>query len=128
MVAAWRRGERRLWWVEGRFAAVLATADAALGTAGTANEQAVGLGLPVVAFEVPPLYGRDYLRNQARLLGAGLLVAAPTPEAVARQLERALRDPGVRAAARAAGAERMGPPGASAALADDLAGWLAALG
>jgi len=128
VVAAWRRGERRLWWVEGRFAAVLATADAALGTAGTANEQAVGLGLPVVAFEVPPLYGRDYLRNQARLLGAGLLVAAPTPEAVARQLERALRDPGVRAAARAAGAERMGPPGASAALADDLAGWLAALG
>lgn len=130
VVAAWRHegGRRRVWWVRGRFAAVLASADAAIGTAGTANEQAVGVGLPVVAFEVPPLFGRDYLRNQARLLGAGLLVAEPTAEGVARRLEEALNDEEVRARARAAGAERMGKPGASAALADDLAGWLDALG
>ncbi len=127
VVAAWRNGERRLWWVRGRFPAVLAASDAVLGTAGTANEQAVGLGLPVVAFPVPPLFGHDYLRNQARLLGDGLLVAQPRPEAVARRLQEALHDEEVRRRARAAGAERMGSAGASAALADDLVLWLEAL-
>ena len=129
LLAAWRSsdGARRVWWLRGRFAAVLASAHAAMGTAGTANEQAVGVGLPVVAFEVPPLFGREYLANQARLLGHGLLLSASTPEAVAQQLERALTDPRVRELAAAAGAERMGGPGASAALADDLAQWLAAL-
>jgi len=126
LVSAWRAGEggAHVWWLRGRFAAVLASARAALGTAGTANEQAVGLGLPVVAFEVPPLFGRDYLRNQARLLGDGLLVCSPEPAAVAHQLEAALSDERVRELARAAGAERMGRPGASDALADDLAEWL----
>lgn len=127
LLAAWRseEGDRRVWWLRGRFPAVLATAQAALGTAGTANEQAVGRGLPVVAFEVPPFFGRDYLRNQARLLGHGLLLSRPEPAAVAAQLERALQDGNVRALARAAGRERMGGPGASDALADDLADWLA---
>lgn len=126
--AAWRAGERRLWWVRGRFPAVLAAADAVLGTAGTANEQAVGLGLPVVAFEVPPSYGADYLRNQARLLADGLLISEPHAEAVAAQLQLALHDEEVRRRARVAGAERMGGPGASAALADDLSDWLDRLG
>ncbi len=126
LLAAWRThdGQRRVWWLRGRFASVLASAQAVLGTAGTANEQAVGLGLPVVAFEVPPLFGRDYLRNQARLLGHGLRVSAAQPEAVAQALVTALTDERVRELARAAGAERMGGPGASAALADDLAAWL----
>lgn len=129
LLAAWRSfdGARRVWWLRGRFAAVLASAHAALGTAGTANEQAVGVGLPVVAFEVPPLFGREYLANQARLLGNGLLLSDSAPGAVARQLERALTDERVRELAAAAGAERMGAPGASAALADDLAEWLTAL-
>ncbi len=127
LLAAWRSvdGTRRVWWLRGRFAAVLATAQAAMGTAGTANEQAVGRGLPVVAFEVPPFFGRDYLRNQARLLGHGLLLSQPEPAAVAAQLGRALHDENVRALAGVAGRERMGGPGASAALADDLADWLA---
>lgn len=128
--AAWRRpaGGQRVWWVEGRFASVLASARAVVGTTGTANEQAVGLGLPVVAFVVPPLYGADFVRNQARLLGRGLLVSKREPAAVAARLVEALRDERVRAAAKAAGAERMGLPGGSAALADDLAEWLAGLG
>ncbi len=127
VLGAWRSeaGGHHVWWLRGRFPAVLASAGAALGTAGTANEQAVGRGLPVVAFEVPPLYGRDYLRNQSRLLGDGLLVSQPEPGAIAASLQAALTDPDVRARARRAGEERMGGPGASAALADDLADWLA---
>jgi len=124
VLAAWRRGERRVWVTAGRFPAVLASADAAIGTAGTANEQAVGMGLPVVAFPVPPFYGEAYMRNQKRLLEGGLLTCEPRPERVAALLELALDDPEVRARARKAGEERMGPPGASDALARDLAGWL----
>jgi uncharacterized protein (TIGR03492 family) len=126
VAAAWasRDGRHRVWWVKGRFPAVLASADAVLGTAGTANEQAVGLGLPVVAFQVAPFYGRDYLLNQARLLGDGLLVARPQAASVAQHLRLALQDQVLRKRAREAGQERMGGPGASAALADDLAGWL----
>jgi uncharacterized protein (TIGR03492 family) len=124
MAAAWRRGERRLWVTVGRFPSVLASADAVLGTAGTANEQAVGLGLPVVAFPVPPFYGEAYMRNQKRLLEGGLLTCEPLPERVAAMLELALSDEGVRERARRAGAERMGPPGASEAIARDLASWL----
>lgn len=126
LLQAWRAegGTRRVWWLRGRFAAVLASARAALGTAGTANEQAVGVGLPVVAFPVPPLFGHEYLENQARLLGDGLLVSTADPVAVAGKLQSALFDEDVRERARAAGVERMGGPGASAALADDLAAWL----
>lgn len=125
VVAAWRRLDgQRLWWVTGRFAAVLASAEVALGTAGTANEQAVGLGLPVIAFPVPPLFGSAYLRNQARLLGSGLLVSEADAGAVATLLRKVLADGSYRAAAQRAGAERMGVAGASQALADDLASWL----
>lgn len=129
LAAAWRSadGSKRVWWLQGRFAAVLASSSAAIGTAGTANEQAVGLGLPVVAFEVSPLFGRDFLENQARLLGSGLLVGRSEPNEVAARLKRALHDEELRAAVRAVGQERMGGPGASAALADDLAVWLAGL-
>ncbi len=124
VVAAWRRPQQRLWWVTGRFAAVLASAEVVLGTAGTANEQAVGMGLPVIAFPVPPLFGVAYLRNQERLLSGGLLVSNADADAVGALLRRVLADGGYRGAARKAGAERMGGPGASQALADDLASWL----
>ncbi len=128
--AVWRAqdGDQEVWWLEGRFASVLATAHAAMGTSGTANEQAVGLGLPVVSFEVPPLFSREFLRNQQRLLGAGLLVGRPEPAELARLLDKALHDEGVRAEAVRIGKERMGGPGASAALADDLAEWLGSRG
>src|SRR5690606_40457442 len=103
--AAWRRGPRRLWWTTGAFPAVLASADAVMGTAGTANEQAVGLGLPVVAFPVPPFYGAAYMRNQKRLLEGALLTTEPTPERISAMLRLALTDPGVRERARRVGAE-----------------------
>lgn len=127
VVAAWRRGLTRLWWVAGRFAAVLRSADLAIGTSGTANEQAVGLGLPTVVFPLPPHFTEAFVRNQARLLGAGLSVSRPDPADIAAHVLRTWRDEGARARAARAGAERMGGPGASAALAGELAEWLGGL-
>lgn len=123
VVAAWRSGATRVWWVVDGFADVLRSADVAVGTAGTANEQAVGLGVPLVAFPLPPDYSVAFVANQARLLGGGVTVATPDPAAVAGALTRLWRDDGARARALAAGAERMGPPGASAALAAELLAW-----
>lgn len=118
----WGRAGVRVAWVRDRFADVLTTADAVLGATGTAQEQAVGLGLPVVTFPVPPALGRAFLRNQARLLGPALeVVEDPGPGPLAAAVRRALDDPTRRAVARADGPARMGPPGGTAAIAADLA-------
>lgn len=117
----WRRGEVRVGFVAHRFRDVLASADAVVGTSGTAQEQAAGLGLPVVAFPVEPAYGRAFLANQQRLLGGALQVVAAQPTAIAAGVRRALADPEARAAARRDGPERLGPPGGTAAIAADVA-------
>lgn len=124
----WTRGEVTVSWVTGRFADVLATADAALGSTGTAQEQAVGLGLPVVTFPVPPVLGAAFLANQARLLGPSLEVAPRDPRAIADAVRRALEDPVRRAAARADGPCRLGGPGGTEAIAADVAARLAGVG
>lgn len=121
VAAAWRRGTVRVGWVLGRFADVLASADAVIGTSGTAQEQAAGLGLAVVAFPVEPEYGRPFLANQQRLLGPALEVVGPGPAAIAAAALRALSDPARRAAARQAGPKRLGPAGGTEAIAADVA-------
>ncbi len=123
--ATWTRGEVRVGWTTGRFADVLASADAVLGTSGTAQEQAAGLGLPVVTFPVGVAYSDAFLANQQRLLGDALLRAGATPAAVAAAVERALTDPSVRAAARRDGPARLGPAGGTVAIAADVAERLA---
>jgi uncharacterized protein (TIGR03492 family) len=123
---SWRRGGVRLDWLEGRFADVLRTADAALGTTGTAQEQAAGLGLPVVSFAVPPALGAAFLANQSRLLGAALEVVASDPAAIAAGVRRALFDPQRRAAAGGTGPARLGGPGGGEAIAADVAARLRA--
>jgi uncharacterized protein (TIGR03492 family) len=124
VVAAHRSGGVRVWWVRGRFADVLASAQAVVGTAGTAQEQAAGLGLPVVSFPLPPAYRPEYLRNQHRLLGGALRIVESDPETLAAAVRQALADGPHRAEARRDGPAAMGPPGAAAAIAADTVAWL----
>lgn len=116
-----------LWFVRGRFAAVLASASVVVGTAGTANEQAAGLGLPVITFEVPPDYGSAFLANQERLLGGAARVVESEPEAVARAVLAAGAGSAHLVSAARSGPLRMGPAGGTAALVADLAAWLGQL-
>lgn len=120
LVALLRRGAQRVFVLEGRFADVLASAWAALGTSGTANEQAAAVGLPVVAFPVPPLYSRAFLDNQKRLLADALELAPADAAAVASTIRRLRSDPERYRRAASAGAVRMGGPGGSRAIAADL--------
>jgi uncharacterized protein (TIGR03492 family) len=124
--ASWRRGDSRVWWLHGRFADVLASADAVLGTSGTAQEQAAGLGVPVVAFALPPEYGEAFLANQQRLLGAALRVVPDDLEALTVAVQEALADGPHRAAARRVGPQRMGPAGGCERIADDVVALLSA--
>jgi uncharacterized protein (TIGR03492 family) len=116
---AFRKGElilRR----DHAFAEVLRRSQAVLGLAGTANEQAVGCGRPVVAFAGKgPQYNPLFAKLQAELLGPGIEVTDGDPDQVAAAIARAF-EPARQDAARAAGRERMGAPGAAARIAQAL--------
>ena len=122
------------WQVElgwGQFAAILNRADLVLASAGTASEQAVGLGKPVLQLcGRGPQFTATFAEAQRRLLGPGVSCATGKPgssavlqataELAAQQLA-ALADPEAgprwRHQLAALGAERIGAPGGSAQIA-----------
>lgn len=111
--AALAGGARLAAW-DGPLGPLLRASYAVLGAAGTGNEQAAGLGVPVIALEA----GNDWYRmRQRRLLGDALLLVPSVPKAAAAAVAALLADPARLARMRAAGRERMGPPGGSAAIA-----------
>ncbi|MFN3145749.1 MAG: hypothetical protein ACE368_11095 [Paracoccaceae bacterium] len=112
--------------VKGRFADVLYASDMVAGMAGTANEQAIGLGLPLVAVPGQGNQGPADLRMKMRYYGPAALFAPREPDAVARAIRDVLSDPVRRREMAAAGRERMGAPGASAAIAARVAAMLEA--
>lgn len=112
-----KNGRQNVFIYEGRFAEVLHSSHLALGTAGTANEQAAALGKPVVSFPVPPLYTETFLHNQKRLLADALTVAPAQPKKIAEALERLLQNPSQPALE---GQQRMGEAGGAAAIVSDI--------
>jgi uncharacterized protein (TIGR03492 family) len=110
--------------VTDRFADCLHAASLAIGMAGTANEQAVGLGLPLIA--VPGLgnQGAAFVAMKAAFFGPAAVTVPRDPAAIASAAAALLADPDRRAAMGAAGRARMGPPGAAAAIAADIRGLL----
>lgn len=106
--------------VTDRFADCLHAATLAIGMAGTANEQAVGLGRPLVAVPGAGNQGAAFVAMKARYFGPAAVTAPRDPAAIAAAARALLADPARRVAMAAAGRERMGPPGAAAAIAADL--------
>lgn len=119
------RGEQRLQLHWGRFAAVLRGSDLVVSMTGTAAEQAVGLGKPVLQVEGEgPQFTAGFAEAQRRLLGPGLLCAAgrgdghlqASADLAAMALER-LADsrlgPSWRAELADIGRQRIGPAGGS---------------
>ena len=104
------------------FAEMVSRARVVIGLAGSANEQAAGLGIPVVSFvgRGPQTTARR-MRDQERLMGGAVRFVRDHPEGVAAEVMRLLADPEARAARGAIGISRMGPPGASEAIARFLA-------
>src|SRR5690606_13173982 len=102
---------------KGRFADVLRLSSLVVGMAGTANEQAIGLGIPLVAVPAAGIQGERYVRMKMEYFGGSALYAPRDPDAIAGALAQLLADPGRCARMAAAGRERMGEPGASDAIA-----------
>ncbi len=102
------------------FADAVARATVVVGLAGTANEQAAGLGKPVVAFPGPgPQFTRGFLDLQRKILGEAL-IAASSPEEAAGVVLHLLDAPEERVRRGQAGRERMGSPGAARRIASDI--------
>ena len=118
-----KRGTSRVWLLRGAFSAVLHAARLAVGTAGTASEQAAGLGVPVVSFATSgPQYTPGFARRQARLLGLALTLTQADAGAVAAALERLNTQPERYRAAAQAGKERIGQAGALSQIAAEILG------
>ncbi|WP_407569066.1 lipid-A-disaccharide synthase-related protein [Deinococcus altitudinis] len=114
-----------VWLLRGAFSALLREAQRshglALGTAGTASEQAAGLGVPVVGFPTSgPQYTAGFARRQARLLGRALTLTAPDAQAVATALEKFNMQPEFYRAAAQEGQKRIGTAGALPEIAAEL--------
>ncbi|MFM7313437.1 MAG: lipid-A-disaccharide synthase-related protein [Cyanobium sp.] len=130
------RGEQRLQLHWGRFPTVLRGSDLVLSMTGTAAEQAVGLGKPVLQVEGPgPQFTAGFAEAQRRLLGPGLHCASGGAESLqagaelaATLLERLrdpLRGPSWRAELAAVGEQRIGTPGGSTRMAEAIMDLLA---
>lgn len=107
--------------VRDAFADLVNAVELVFGQAGTANEQAAGLGRPVIAAAEPgeaaPERMHWYRMRQKRLLGDALLVLAAEPGAFARGVLALLDDPDRMARMAATGRQRMGAPGGADAIA-----------
>ena len=103
----------------GSLGAVVSASDIVLGQGGTANLQSLGLGKPVVSFLAED--ARETRRRRiAALTGDSRIVTERTPEALAAELARLIVDDADRQRRGAIGRERMGPPGAIAAIIEEL--------
>lgn len=104
----------------GTFHSQLAGAVAAVGTTGTALEEAVAAGRPALTFALGSRHTAGFVRNQVRLLQGGLSIAEAEPEALAAGIRQLLRA-GQREVAAAAGARVLGRPGGLSRIAAELA-------
>ncbi|WP_324717642.1 lipid-A-disaccharide synthase-related protein [Carboxydochorda subterranea] len=100
--------------VASRFGDVLRQATVVMGMAGTANEQAAGLGKPVVTCPGRgPQVTEELCRRQERLLGEAVTVTVPRGEALADAVSAILSDPARMERMGDIGKARMGPAGGS---------------
>jgi uncharacterized protein (TIGR03492 family) len=100
------------------FAHCLAVSNAAIAMAGTATEQFVGLGKPVITFPgAGPQFTYAFAEAQTRLLGCSVSMVNG-PNEVPSVLEKLLNNPTLLAKISANGKDRLGDSGAAARIAN----------
>ena len=105
---------------KGALADAARLALAAVGMAGTANEQAVGLGVPLIAVPTRGPMGERYVKRKMKYFGPAAIFSDRDPQSVAAAMELIFSSPRKRIEMVVAGRERMGEPGASKAIAADV--------
>ncbi|MDJ0555028.1 MAG: lipid-A-disaccharide synthase-related protein [Microcoleaceae cyanobacterium MO_207.B10] len=116
---------------EDAFADILQESNLIIGMAGTAIEQAVGLGKPVITIPGEgPSFTYRFAEAQTRLLGCSIQVIGKQPannfilEEAAQKVKETLADREYLKICLDNGLERMGKPGASQKIADYLVKYL----
>jgi hypothetical protein len=107
------------------FSKVISSSDIIIGLSGTGNEQAAGLGKPVISFPGRGAqYNRKFASAQKELLGDSLMLLPRRSGVIAGKAISLLHDkPRIRRMAKV-GMERMGKPGASKTIADFIETYL----
>ncbi|WP_287128517.1 lipid-A-disaccharide synthase-related protein [Candidatus Cyanaurora vandensis] len=107
------QGQTKVWLRTGAFGQVLQESRLFFAMAGTATEQAVGLGRPVVTIPgAGPQFTARFAQLQEQLLGESVLLCQ-TPQQAAQVAQQVLADPQRLARIQANGLTRMGQPGAA---------------
>jgi uncharacterized protein (TIGR03492 family) len=115
-----KRGQVRLIVAPAGFKLGAQLADLAIATAGTATEQFVGLGKPVIAIPGQgPQFTRAFAQRQTRLLGESVTLVTH-PEQVGQVAVEILQDPQRRLAIQVNGQARLGTAGAAERIARHL--------
>ena len=92
-----------------------------LGLSGTGNEQAAGLGKPVVTFWSPERQVRPaFMKHQKSLLGDSLIIVSSEPEIISKKLLDILNDPVMREKYGNEGVKMMGGRGGISKIVDSL--------
>jgi uncharacterized protein (TIGR03492 family) len=105
------------------FADCIHGADLAIAMAGTAAEQCVGLGMPVVTMPGEgPQFTYRFAEAQTRLLGESIQLVTDGSQAVAQRIRAILADSQLQERIRINGEARMGQPGAAFRIAEYLVG------
>ncbi|MBD2653779.1 hypothetical protein H6G45_09820 [Synechocystis sp. FACHB-383] len=116
----YQKSQARLVFSQHQFADCLHHAQAAIAMAGTATEQFVGLGKPVISFPGSgPQYNPYFARRQTWLLGESLIML-DSPEQTGEALRRVLHDSDRLEAIARNGRERLGEAGAARRIAEVL--------
>lgn len=100
---------------------LLAASDVVLSQAGTATVQALGSGKPAITF-INPRDRRSRFRDEQALFGEARVVTAAEAEHVSGALRTLLTDDAERMRLSYLGRERIGGPGAMAAIVAELVG------
>ncbi len=117
---AWQLGQQQLILSSHHFREFLHWAEGGIGLAGTATEQCVGLGKPVITFAgAGPQFTREFASRQKRLLGDSIFLLDNPQEAIPI-LWQIWEDATLLARIAANGKERLGEPGASDRIAEQL--------
>jgi uncharacterized protein (TIGR03492 family) len=116
----WQQGNKTLRLTQTEFTATLERAHWAIALAGTATEQAVGLGKPVITIPGKgPQFTPAFAEAQRRLLGESVLLC-DRPEAVVAVVRSLRQQPQWRQQIAENGRRRMGKPGAAELIAQCL--------
>jgi len=117
---AWQYGQLQLILSQQHFREFLHWADGGIALAGTATEQAVGLGKPVVTVAgAGPQFTRQFARRQQQLLGESVMLLEEAQAAIPT-LTQIWQDARKQQQVRANGQARMGRAGAAARIAQVL--------